>query len=106
MDYENVPPQIAADMIQKSECYVVDVRTVEEFIMHRIAGAHLLPVQELQQRHGEIPRDADKPILILCEHGVRSAGTCEALARHGWKDLINMTGGMAEWLDAGLPVAK
>jgi rhodanese-related sulfurtransferase len=105
-DYENVPPQIAAEMIKQGECYVVDVRTEEEFVMHRIAGAHLLPVQELQQRHAEIPRETDKSILIVCEHGVRSAGTCDALARHGWKNLINMTGGMAEWIEARLPVAR
>jgi len=93
-------------MIASGECHVVDVRTLEEFELHRIRGAHLLPVQQLQQRHGEIPRESAKKILIYCEHGVRSVGACSALAQSGWKNIVNMTGGMAEWLDAGLPVAR
>ena len=105
-DFENIPPQIAAAMIEAGECYVIDVRTAEEFIQHRIAGAHLLPIQELQERHAEIPRDADKKLLILCEHGVRSVSACHALADHGWKNIINMSGGMAVWIDCGLPVSS
>ena len=104
--YENISPEDAAKMIASGQCHVVDVRTPEEFEMHRIRGAHLLPVQQLQQRHGEIPRDSAKKILIYCEHGVRSAGTCDALARNGWQNIVNMTGGMAEWVEAGLPIAR
>ncbi|HYG77650.1 MAG TPA: rhodanese-like domain-containing protein [Planctomycetota bacterium] len=104
--YENVSPEDAAKMIDAGQCHVVDVRTPEEFEMHRIRGAHLLPVQELQQRHAEIPRESAKKILIYCEHGVRSSGVCQILAQNGWKNLVNMSGGMAEWLDAGLPAAR
>lgn len=105
-DYETIPPEIAAKMISDGECYVVDVRTLPEFEAHRIAGAHLLPIQELNDRHGEIPRETDKKILIYCEHGVRSAHTCSALSRAGWKNLLNMSGGMAHWIEAGLPIAS
>lgn len=105
-DYENIPPEIAATMIAAGECYVIDVRTPEEFIQHRVPGAHLLPIQELQQRHTEIPREPQKKLLVLCEHGVRSAAVCEALSQNGWKNVINMSGGMAYWLDAGLAVAS
>jgi len=90
-------------MIKDGECYVVDVRTPPEFEAHRIAGAYLLPIQELNERHGEIPQNPDKKILICCEHGVRSVRTCAALAQHGWKNLVNMSGGMAHWVEAGLP---
>jgi rhodanese-related sulfurtransferase len=106
MDYETIPPEIAAKMIDDGECYVVDVRTPAEFESHRVAGAHLLPIQELNERHAEIPREADKKILIYCEHGVRSVKTCSALAQAGWKNLLNMSGGMAHWIEAGLPVAS
>ena len=106
MEYENVPPEIAAQMIKAGECFVIDVRTPPEFIQHRIPGAHLLPIQELQTRHPEIPREPDKKLLILCEHGVRSAAASQALADNGWKNVINMTGGMASWVDCGLPFAS
>lgn len=105
-EFEHVTPGQARKLIDAGQCFVVDVRTPGEFEMHRIAGAHLLPVQELQQRHAEIPRDSQKKILIYCEHGVRSVGTCQVLAHNGWKNLLNMTGGMAEWLEEDLPVAR
>lgn len=104
--YENIAPTEAAALIKSGNCYVFDVRTPREFVEHRIAGAYLLPVQELQQRHGEIPRDCPKKLLIICEHGVRSVGTCQVLAENGWTNLVNMTGGMAEWIEAGLPIAS
>lgn len=105
-DYENIPPEIAEKLIAAGECIVIDVRTPEEFAMHRIEGAYLLPVQELRERHGEIPRDSEKKILIVCEHGIRSVNTCRVLAQSGWKNLVNMSGGMAEWIEHGLPVVS
>lgn len=104
-EYEDVTPQEAAKMIERGECYVIDVRTPPEFARHRIAGAHLLPVQELQTRHVEIPRTPDKKLLIYCEHGVRSAGTCRVLVENGWSKVVNMLGGMDEYVQAGLPYA-
>ena len=105
-DYENVTPEVAAQMIQTGACYVIDVRTEPEYHAHRIPGAYLLPVQEINQRHAEIPRNPDKKLLIVCEHGVRSVHTCAALSKAGWKNLVNLSGGMAEWLDCKLPFAS
>ena len=50
---------------------VLDVRTQEEFAAGHVPDAMLIPVQELQQRVGELP--ADKPILIICRTGRRAA---------------------------------
>jgi rhodanese-related sulfurtransferase len=104
--FEEVSPRDAAQMIERGECYVIDVRTPYEFAQYRIAGAHLLPVQELRERHGEIPRAPEKKLLVYCEHGVRSAGTCQVLAENGWTRLVNMDGGMDAWMQAGLPHAS
>jgi sulfur dioxygenase len=75
-----------------------------EFQRHRIAGAHLLPLQELASRQAEIGKTPDKTIVFICEHGVRSAKACSVLMKAGWSKCANMSGGMAEWLDCGLPV--
>ena len=102
--YLSVSPQAAAKMLQEDKSLLVDVRTPAEFDAHHIKGAHLLPIQELQERHAEIPRDSSTPILIVCEHGIRSVHVCRALSDAGWKNLVNLSGGMAAWMDAGLPV--
>ena len=105
-DYENVSPEEASKLVSDKSCFVIDVRTPAEFDAHRIAGAYLLPIQELNARYTEIPKDPKKKLLFICEHGVRSVRACSALAEAGWQKCVNMSGGMAAWLDAGLPVAS
>jgi rhodanese-related sulfurtransferase len=105
-NYENVAPEKAAELIKNGECYVIDVRTEEEYLSHRIPGAYLLPVQEIQQRHGEIPKNPKRKLLFVCEHGIRSVHTCMALSKAGWNNIVNMSGGMAEWLDCKLPYSS
>ena len=104
-DYENFSPAIVAALLARGACYVIDVRTREEFLSHRIAGAHLLPIQELNERFGEIPKSPDRTMVFVCEHGIRSRNACAAMSKAGWQRCANMSGGMAEWLDEKLPVA-
>jgi SAM-dependent methyltransferase len=42
-----------------------------------------------------LPRD--RPLLVHCEHGVRSVYACEVLERAGFDDLVHLTGGLATW---------
>jgi rhodanese-related sulfurtransferase len=105
-DYENISPDEASKLIAEKSCFVIDVRTPPEFQAHRVAGAYLLPMQELNQRHTEIPKAPKKKLLFICEHGVRSLRCCAALAEAGWEKCVNMSGGMAAWIDAGLPVVS
>ena len=81
---------------------VLDVRTEPEYHRHRIAGARLLPIQELAERVGEL--DPSIPHLVVCEHGVRSVAACEFLEAQGFTQLTNLSGGMAHWVASGLPV--
>ena len=104
--YENLSPHAVAELLAQNACYLVDVRTPREFIQYRIAGAHLLPIQELAERSAEIPKNSGKTIVIICEHGIRSANACATLTKSGWTNCANMSGGMAEWLDCTLPVAS
>lgn len=101
--YENISPEEAAKLITAGECYVIDVRTPKEFRSHRINGAYLLPIQEISTRHHEIPRGSAKKLVFVCEHGVRSVHVCDALAKGGWTNLVNMSGGMADWVELKLP---
>ena len=56
--------------------------------------------------------DANKPIALICATGVRSLRLQAMLKRAGFKNTINVLGGMfgtpkdTGWLKAGLPVKK
>lgn len=105
-NYTNLSVREAHECIQRGECLLFDVRTPEEYASHHIAGAKLLPIQELNERHPEIPRNSPTPVLIICEHGIRSAHAARALAEAGWENIVNVSGGMAEWMEEGLPVVR
>ncbi|MCA8950007.1 MAG: rhodanese-like domain-containing protein [Planctomycetes bacterium] len=83
---------------------MLDVRTPEEHAAHRLPDATLVPVQELQQRVGEL--DADTEWLVCCAHGRRSVFACEFLVQMGFAKITNLRGGLANWAARGLPLER
>jgi phage shock protein E len=69
---------------------VVDVRTPQEFGTGAFPGAVNIPVQALAARMRELP--ADRPIVVYCASGIRSASAAAALKRAGFKDVVNAGG--------------
>ena len=83
---------------------IVDVRERNEFEQERVEGVVLLPISEFVARHQELPKD--RPLLMLCAAGSRSASATMYLLQGGWPDVRNITGGMIGWRQAGLPVVS
>ena len=69
---------------------VVDVRTPQEFQAGAYPGARNIPVQELAQRVGEIPRG--RPVVLYCAHGIRAASAARLLQQAGYDDVTNAGG--------------
>jgi rhodanese-related sulfurtransferase len=84
--------------------YLLDVRSAEEYAHDgHIKGAHLVPLHTLGGRSGELPKDTR--IVCICRSGARSSAAAEQLARQGF-DVVNLTGGMMAWGQAGLPTKR
>jgi len=83
---------------------LLDVREPDEFVAIRAPGAALFPTSTFVLRIAELPRD--RPILVICRSGNRSASVTDYLIRSGWTDVVNITGGMIAWERAGLPVRR
>ncbi|MBK8979120.1 MAG: rhodanese-like domain-containing protein [Planctomycetes bacterium] len=81
---------------------LLDVRHADEHAAYHIDGARLLPLDELPQRLGEL--DPAARYLVVCERGGRSAAACAFLSDRGFRNVVNLRGGMSGWLDAELPV--
>ena len=77
------------------EGILLDVRTPEEYAANSIEGSLFIPLQEIPQRLTEIPQD--KPLVIHCKSGIRSAHACQFLAEHGYQSLTNLAGGIDAW---------
>ncbi|HMJ03811.1 MAG TPA: rhodanese-like domain-containing protein [Conexibacter sp.] len=96
------PAEAAARLRDEDGWQVIDVRTPAERPDGVIAGDALIPLDELGARAGEI--DPERPTLVYCRSGARSAMAVAALRGAGY-DAHNLAGGMLAWLEAGLPVA-
>lgn len=83
---------------------LLDVREPAEFAEVRAPGALLIPTSTFTDRVGELP--IDRPLLVICRTGVRSAAVAGFLARSGRDDVANVAGGMEAWERAGLPVRR
>lgn len=83
--------------------FLLDVREPEEYAAAKLEGAHLIPLNELPGRLAELPKD--RPLVVLCHHGVRSAHAVHHLREAGY-DALNMSGGIAAWsreIDPSIP---
>jgi len=89
---------------QRKNVYLLDVRTPQEFQQGRLAGASLIPIDQLLHRLGELPRD--RPILVYCAVGSRSAQVFSFLARRGYAEVYNLDGGIYAWVAQGYPVVR
>ena len=81
---------------------VLDVRTPREWAGKHIADSVNLPLNHLQERIAEIPRD--RRIVVHCAGGYRSSIAASILHQHGITNLAEMAGGLAAWDAAKLPV--
>ena len=84
-------------------CTVIDVRTPEEFQGGHIPGSVSVPLSEIE-RLGEAPQKGR--IVLCCARGARSMKARDILISRGVKDVIDLKGGIGEWVRAGGRLAK
>ncbi len=82
---------------------LVDVRSRGEWNSGRPANAVHIPLNELAQKMGKIPKN--KPVVVICASGMRSAMAASMLVKAGYGDVYNFAGGFGSWCAAGLPRA-
>ncbi len=70
--------------------YILDVREASEFAAGHLNGAHNIPLSQLRERLGEIPREI--PVYVHCRSGQRSYYALCCLQGHGFQNVINISG--------------
>ena len=100
--WRDVVPAEGVRMVSAGGTRTLDVRTAGETASGMIAGAMWIPLDELEARVGEVPKDG-RPLLVYCAGGERSAAACEFLSRKGLRELFNLQGGFSSWTG---PVAR
>ena len=107
-DEEAIPTMSAHELKQKMDARepfeLIDVRETFEYEIARIDGARLIPLGEIAERADELPRD--RPIVVHCHSGRRSAEAVRLLQQRGFGNIYNLEGGIDAWsdqIDPGVP---
>ncbi len=100
MDGDYTPREVA-ELLGGGELQLIDVRQRHAHEAGRIAGGRLIELGELPTATQNI--DRERPVVLYCRSGARSATATAALRRAGF-DAHNMAGGILDWHAAGLPI--
>lgn len=85
---------------------MIDIREPQEHATGVAQGVVLLPMSQLAQRVSEIPKNADRPVLLICNTQNRSRAVTQALQEQGFTNIRYVNGGMSEWAKRGWPMVK
>ena len=94
----------ATHLINREDALVLDVRDPGEYGAGHILGARNVPLSRLND--AEVAKRKDRPVIVYCEGGERSAKAVAVLKKQGFTRVVNLTGGLRAWQQAGLPVEK
>jgi sulfur dioxygenase len=97
-----IQPSVLEERLELAQ--VIDVREPEEWhgSLGHIAGAKLIPLGQLAARANEV--DRARPVVMACRSGARSAQAVLILRKLGFKDVVNLAGGMIRWRAGGISV--
>ena len=101
---DNVSVSQTKSLLGQPDVMILDVREQEEYDQGHIPGVKLVPTGEVPNRLNEIPKD--KPVIVTCHSGNRSAAITKYLREQGYTNVHNMEGGIVAWQAAGYPVEK
>jgi adenylyltransferase/sulfurtransferase len=97
-------PEIDADEARRlveGGAQLIDVREPWEWAISHIPGAVLIPMGDIPARTSEI--DPNRPVVVHCAVGARSAKVVETLLRAGYTRVFNLAGGILEWANRQFP---
>ena len=101
-----VTPQQATHLINREDALVVDVRDAGEYGAGHILGAKNVPLARIEDGANDLAKRKDKPLIVYCDAAGRSGKAISALKKQGFARVVNLSGGLGAWQQAGLPVEK
>lgn len=98
-----IDPPVASTVIGQG-AVPIDVREPSEVAGGLLPGAMHVPLGQVRTRAGELPKGV--PLVVYCGHGERASSAVSLLEEAGVGPLLNLSGGMAAWNDAGYSIQR
>lgn len=105
MSIPEIQPQQALDR-QRRSAVLIDVREAHERVLGMAEGALGIAMGELIAAAAEHLPDTTVEVLLICQSGVRSLRTAEALRAQGFANVASVAGGTQRWIAESLPMVK
>jgi len=103
----SVSPSQATQLINREDAMLIDVREPGEYGAGHILGAKNVPMSRVDTGGADIAgKRKDRPVILYCDSGNRSAKAAAVLRGQGYTRVLNLSGGIGAWQQAGLPVEK
>ena len=103
---KSVSPQAAIAIKDRQGGVFVDVREEHEVAVEHIQGSLIIPLKTLPSSLAKLEKYRNKPVVVVCASGQRSAAACRVLNKAGFADVCQIEGGIQNWEKAGLPLKR
>ena len=91
------PQAFQALIASNKPVFILDVRQQDEYDAGHVDRAVLIPLNDLPNRYSELPKD--KPIVVYCRSGARSARAVAFLRAQGFANAFSLSGGFMGWTE-------
>ena len=103
--FKNISPQDAVFLIN-NDAFILDVRESSELNQGIIKNSKHINFSSVQTSLDSIKKFSDKPTIVYCKSGVRSATISNMLSKNSFNEVYSMKGGFEAWVSDNLPVVK
>ena len=101
-----IPPKEFSEKSRAENTILLDVRTPKEYAAGHLKGAQLVNIFDDNFGEQIAKLDSSKTVYVYCASGGRSGEAQEIMLKSGFKNVVNLEGGIEAWKKAGLPVEQ
>lgn len=101
-----ITPQQAVDLINHDHAIVLDIRSSTEFATNHVIDAINIPSATITEQSKKIQKYAKKPVIIVATKQTELKNVINLLKQQGFQQILQLAGGMHEWLASGLPTTS
>ena len=99
-------PSAAVNLMNREKAVVIDVCEAAEFAAGHVASAKNIPLSDLESNLPGVVKNKTVPVILVCKSGSRSSRAVAIAKKLGFENAQSLSGGLAAWRNANLPVEK
>jgi rhodanese-related sulfurtransferase len=96
----------AVQLINREKAVLIDVCEVNEYAAGHVGGARNIPLGQLEEKLPATVKNKAVPVILVCQSGARSGRAVAIAKKLGYEKAQSLSGGLAAWKSASLPVEK